>query len=171
MHTLTRLGTCTAAIAVVIIPSAALAIGKATAEGGGTTVVLDAKLRRCDFSVVTFAPQVPHPALGTGSVVVHTAGSRVVADVHFVDAPEPGTHFDVGLIQVPRPSSATCGPGDPGAAFTGLDTDGAGNGAATVQDSIRPGTTGVWVIVEQPSPHSQNPAEFYTSEFVAPVGA
>jgi hypothetical protein len=82
---------------------------------------------------------------------------------------EPGTHYDVGLIQEPRPSSATCGPGDPGTAFTGMDTDAAGNATVTVQDSIRQGTTGVWVMVERANPHSQNPAEFYTSEFVVPA--
>jgi hypothetical protein len=120
---------------------------------------------------VSTSPKVPHPGLGTGFAFVHTAGSTVVADVHLVDAPEPGAHFDVGLIQVPRPASATCGPADPGTAFTGLDTDGAGSGNATVQDSIRSGTTGVWVIVQQPNPYSQNPAEFYTSEFVVPVRA
>lgn len=169
MDALTRLGTCTAAITLVVVPTAVSAIGTAAAEGGGTTVVLDAKLRRCDFSLVSTVPQVPRPALGTGSAIVRTAGSTVIADVHLVDAPEPGAHFDVGLIQVPRPASATCGPGDPGTAFTGMDTDGAGRGDATVQDSIRPGTTGVWVIIERPNPHSQNPAEFYTSEFVAPV--
>jgi len=50
-----------------------------------------------------------------------------------------------------------------------LDTDAAGSGTVTVQDAIRPGTKGVWVIVERPDPHSQTPAEFYTSEFLAPV--
>jgi hypothetical protein len=39
----------------------------------------------------------------------------------------------------------------------------------TIKEGIRPGTTGVWVIVERANPNSQNPAEFYTSEFVAPV--
>jgi hypothetical protein len=53
--------------------------------------------------------------------------------------------------------------------FTGLDTDAGGAGTATVQDSVRPGTTGVWVIVERPNPHSQNPGEYYTSEFVAAI--
>ena len=86
-----------------------------------------------------------------------------------MDAPEPGTHFDVGLIQEPRPASATCGPGDPGTAFTGMDTDASGSGTVTIQDAIRPGTTGVWVIIEHPNGNSQNPAEFYTSEFVTPV--
>jgi hypothetical protein len=82
---------------------------------------------------------------------------------------DPGTHFDVGLIQEPLPSSATCGPGDPGTAFTGMDTDAAGGGTVTIQDTIRQGTTGVWVIIERPDAHSQNPAEVYTSEHVVPV--
>ncbi|OBJ10298.1 hypothetical protein [Mycobacterium sp. 1465703.0] len=167
MQTLIRLGICPA----VVIPVASLAIGTAAAEGGGTTVVFDTYLRRCDFSKVTIAPKVPSPMLGTGSAVVHTSGSKAVADVHLVDAPEPGMHFDVGLIEEPRPSSSTCGPGDPGTAFTSMVTDGAGNGTATVVDNIRPGTTGVWVIIERPNANSQNPAEFYTSEFVVPVGS
>jgi hypothetical protein len=109
--------------------------------------------------------------LGTGSAIVRTGGGRAVAEVHLVDAPEPGMHYDVGLIEEPRPSSSTCGPGDPGTAFTGMDLDGAGNGTATVTDTIRPGTTGVWVIIERPNANSQNPGEFYTSEFLVPVRA
>ncbi|OMC25908.1 hypothetical protein A5739_21125 [Mycobacterium colombiense] len=171
MRTLTRLETCTAAVALLIAPAASSAIGTAAAEGGGTTVVFDTYLRRCDFSKVTIAPKVPSPMLGTGSAIVRTSGSRAVAEVHLVDATEPGMHFDVGLIEEPRPSSSTCGPGDPGTAFTGMDLDGAGNGTATVADTVRPGTTGVWVIIERANPNSQNPAEFYTSEFVVPVGS
>jgi hypothetical protein len=107
--------------------------------------------------------------LGTGWVEIHHSGSTAVADVH-LDAPnEPGTHYNVGLIEEPRPSSATCGPGDPGTAFTGLDTDAAGVGTTTVQGNVRSGTTGVWVIIERPNAHEQDPAEYYTSEFVAPV--
>ncbi|OBF54233.1 hypothetical protein A5756_14650 [Mycobacterium sp. 852002-53434_SCH5985345] len=168
MHALTRLGTCAAVITVVITPAAALENTKAAAEGG-TTVALDNYYRRCDFSRVGVAPKVPRPGLGTGSAQIHTSGSKAVAEVHLYDEPEPGTHFDVGLIQMPRPSSSPCGPGDPGTAFSGMDIDPAGNGTATVQDTIRPGTTGVWVIIERSNPNSQNPAEFYTSEFVAPV--
>jgi hypothetical protein len=172
MRILTRLGICTTAIATAItgpvFAAATFGISGAAAENG-TIVVLDAKLRRCDFSLVSTAVMVPHPMLATGTATVRRAGSTAVADVHMVDEPEPGTHFDVGLIQEPRPSSANCGPGDPGTAFTGLDTDATGSGNATVQDTIRPGTTGVWVIIEQRNPNSQNPAEFYTSEFVAPV--
>jgi hypothetical protein len=168
MHTLTRLGTYTAAITVVISPAATFEIIKAAADGG-TRVVLDSDLRRCDFSLVSAAPMVQRPRLGTGSALIHSAGSKAIAEVHLVDAPDPGTHFDVGLIEEPRPSSGTCGPGDPGTAFSGMDTDAAGSGTVTIQDSIHPGTTGVWVIVERSDGHSQNPAEFYTSEFLVPV--
>jgi hypothetical protein len=168
MHTLTRLGTCAAALSVLASPATTLGTVRAAAEGG-TTVALDGDLRRCDFSKMSDAPTVPRPALGTGSALIHTAGSRAIAEVHLVDAPDPGTHFEVGLIQEARPASGACGPGDPGTAFTGMDTDAAGSGTVTIQDTIRSGTTGVWVIIERGNPHSQNPAEFYTSEFVAPV--
>lgn len=168
MHILTRLATCGAAITAVISPAATFEIVNAAAEGG-TTVALDSALRRCDFSRVTEAAMVPRPPLGTGAALITTSGSRAVAQVHMTIPNMPGTHYDVGLIQEPRPASATCGPGDPGTAFSGLDTDAAGNGTVTVQDSLRQGTTGVWVIVERGNPHSQNPAEFYTSEFVVPA--
>ena len=166
MQALTRFGTYAAAVAVAVTPVATFATSKA---GADTTVVLDNYLRRCDFSRVAIAPKVPSPMMGTGSAVIHTAGSKAVAEVHIYDEPEPGTHFDVGLIEMPRPSSSTCGPGDPGTAFSGMNIDGAGTGTTTVEDTIRPGTTGVWVIVERSNANSQNPAEFYTSEFVAPV--
>jgi hypothetical protein len=168
MQLLTRLGTCTAAITVVISPAATFEIANAAAESG-TRVALDAEQRRCDFSLVTTTPMVPRALMGDGSAVISTSGSKAVAQVHVTIPDRPGTHYDVGLIQEPRPSSATCGPGDPGTAFTGMDTDAAGNATVTVADSIRPGTTGVWVIVERGNPNSQNPAESYTSEFLAPV--
>jgi hypothetical protein len=168
MHTLTRLGAYAATLTVVITPAATFEMVKAAAESG-TRVGLESDLRRCDFSLVTTGPPVQHARLGSGSVVIHKAGSKAIAEVNLVDAAEPGMHFDVGLIQEPRPSSATCGPGDPGTAFTGMETDAAGNGTVTIQDTIRQGTTGVWVIIERGDPHSQNPAEFYTSEYPVPV--
>jgi hypothetical protein len=168
MHTLTRVGTCTAAIALAIFPAATFEIVRAGAESG-TRVALDSAERLCDFTRVTIAPKLPRPMMGTGTAVINTSGPKAVAEVHVAIPNEPGTHYDVGLIQEPRPSSATCGPGDPGTAFTGMDTDAAGNATVTVADGIRQGTTGVWVIVERADPNSQNPAEFYTSEFLAPV--
>jgi hypothetical protein len=168
MHTLTRLGAYAATLTVVIIPAATFGIVHAAAESG-TRVPLKSDRRLCDFSLVTTAAPVSRPLLGFGSTVISTSGSVATAEVNLVDASNPGTHFDVGLIEEPRPSSATCGPGDPGTAFTGMDTDGAGIGTVTVQGTMRRGTTGLWVIVERGDPHSTNPAEAYTSELVAPV--
>jgi hypothetical protein len=168
MHILKRISVCGATFAAAMSPVATAGIAMAGAEGG-TIVVLDSKLRRCDFSLVSTAPKVPRAGLGTGSVTVHAGGGKAFAEVHLSDGPDPDTHFDVGLIQEPRPSSDNCGPGAPGTAYAGLDTDGGGNGTVTVSDTIRQGTTGVWVIIERANPNSQDPAEFYTSEFVAPV--
>lgn len=111
----------------------------------------------------------PPGPTGTGSALIRTAGSTVIAEVHLVNTALPGMHYDVGLIQAPHPSSAPCGPGAPDTAFTGLDLDGSGAGTVTVQDAIRPGTTGVWVLVQRPSSFSQDPAEVYTSDFLASI--
>jgi hypothetical protein len=134
-----------------------------------TQVALRAALKNCDFSIVNNAPVVPFVAMGYGLAQIHSSGSSAVAEVHLTNTAEPGMHFDVGLIQAPRPSSDPCGPGAPGTAWTGLDLDEGGQGTTTVSLPIQGGATGVWVFVQRPNPHSQVPAEFYTSEFVAPV--
>jgi hypothetical protein len=168
MHACTT--TAKSAAAIFLVTSSALAgIAVASADPGVTTLPLDSTLRDCDFSKVQNPPQEAEPALATGSVRVHKNGSTAVAEVSLVDSPEPGTQFTVAMIEEPRPSSAPCGPGAPGTVYTSLVTDAAGVGAVTVQDTLRPGTTGVWVKVERPSAHSQDPAEYYTSEFVVPT--
>jgi hypothetical protein len=172
MRTLTRLGSFAAAITVVTSTGMASAVEIAAASPSGsgvTTVGLRGAAKNCDFSPVGTTPVVPFVTEGTGSALIHTTGSTVVADVQLVLTNEPGMHFDVGLIQVPRPASATCGPGAPGTAYTGLDINDAGVGTATIQDTIKQGTTGVWVQISRPNPHSQDAAECYTSEFVTPV--
>jgi hypothetical protein len=169
MRTCTTTAKSAALISVVTSSAFALNIAVAAAEQGGTIVALDSKLRNCDFSAVSTPPLGQEPALATGNARIHKSGSSVVAEVYLADSPAPNTHFDVGLIQEPRPSSAPCGPGAPGTAFVGLQTDPAGVGTVTVQDALRPGTTGVWVLIERPSPHSQDPAEYYTSEFLVPT--
>ena len=166
----TRFATSAAAISLASLATmfsidtgAASAVPPSTT--GATTVPLRQFLRSCDFSMIPYVGGTGH---GSATSVIRRGGSRVAADVRLVTA-QPDTHYDVGLIQAPRPSSATCGPGDPGTAFGSLNTDGAGTGAVTVQDGVRPGTTGVWVVIQRPNEHSQNPAEFYTSDFIAPV--
>jgi hypothetical protein len=172
MRALTHLRTSAAAITLLTASAITFAVGTAGANPGAndaTRIALDARMRNCDFSQEATPPEIPTPMLGTGWIAMHTGGSRAVAEVHLTAPNDPGTHYNVGLIEEPRSSAGSCGPGDPGTSFTGMDTDAAGVGTATVQDSVRPGTTGVWVIVERPNAHESTPAEFYTSEFLAPV--
>ncbi|WP_373202834.1 hypothetical protein [Mycobacterium marinum] len=172
MRRLVRILMVSTAITLAISAGAAFSAGTAGAipdPGGATRVGLRAAGRHCDFSITAFAPQVPPGPTDTGSALIRTAGSTVIAEVHLVNTALPGMHYDVGLIQAPRPSSAPCGPGAPDTAFTGLDLDGSGAGTVTIQDAIRPGTTGVWVLVQRPSIFSQDPAEVYTSDFLASI--
>ncbi|WP_428339704.1 hypothetical protein [Mycobacterium sp.] len=144
----------------VVVALAASAI-PANAEGG-TVVPLRGILRACDYTPI---PDFSSTNNGTATAVIHAGGGAVTADIHFAEPSKPGAHYDVDLIQVPRPATAGCdGPG-PGVAVGTLDTDGAGVGNTTVRDSLRSGATGVWVFIRQPSPRSQSPAEFYTSDF------
>ncbi len=156
------------ALPVVVALAASAVPGfnpEASAEGG-TVVPMRSILRACDFSPI---PDFASAARGTASAVVHVGGGAVTADIQFSEPGEPGAHFDVDLIQVPRPANAPCdGPG-PGVAVGALNTDGVGSASTTVRDSLRSGTTGVWVFIRQPSPRSQSPAEFYTSDFAVSV--
>lgn len=132
-------------------------------------VPISSVLRNCDASRVPTAVQSPRVALGRGVVIMHTSGSSVTADVNMVISNQPGAHYDVGLIQVPRPTSSTCGPGDPGTTYGSIDTDATGQASVSLTAPLQQGTTGVWVMVTSPNAHNQAPAEYYTSEFVAPV--
>lgn len=101
----TWLGTRTAALlGAALCPATTWCVATAGADGA-TTVVMDWTLRRCDFSLVSTPPIVARPGLGTATALVRTAGSKAIAEVHLADPPDPGTHFDVGLIQVPRPAA------------------------------------------------------------------
>jgi hypothetical protein len=50
-----------------------------------------------------------------------------------------------------------------------LNTDGGGVAAVTLTDAIEPGATGAWVWVSRPNAFKQDPAEFYTTDFIAPI--
>jgi hypothetical protein len=151
--------------AVPIVIALAGSTAPAAAEGG-TVVPMRSILRACDFSPI---PDRSSTDPGTASAVIHVNGGTVTAEVHLAEPGQPGTHYDVSLIQVPRASTAPCDVPGPGVAVAGLDSDGAGVANTTVRDSIRSGTTGVWVFIRRPGQFSQNPDEFYTSDFAASV--
>ncbi len=143
----------------------ATGVAAADANSGGSLVPLTPKFRACDF---TWAVNVPTMGKGSGQAVIGRTGSnRVVAQVQLIAA-EPGAHYNVRLIQSPR-TSAGCGAADVGVTAGGIDTDGSGAGTATLEGPISANSTGVWVFVDRPSPHSQTPIDFYTSEIVTPI--
>jgi hypothetical protein len=159
--TTSALARCAVPVAIALAGS----IAPAAAEGG-TIVPMRSILRACDFSPI---PDRASTDRGTASAVIHVSGGTVTADVHLAESGQPGTHYDVSLIQVPLASTASCDVPGPGVAVAGLDSDGAGNANTTVRDGLRSGTTGVWVFIRRPSAISQSPAEFYTSDFPAKV--
>lgn len=121
--------------------------------------------RRCDFSETDYnGPTGVARPLGT----LRSDGSTVSADVQIATA-LPNFPYVVRLIQLPRPSSAPCWGGDPGVAVANLNTDAGGAGAVTISDGIEPGATKAWIWITRPDAFSQNPAEFYTTDFAAPI--
>ena len=155
------------AVASALNPAVAATASAAPAgTNGGTVVPLRSILRACDFSPIRSGAAQTN---ATASSVIRATGGTVAAQVHLADAAAPGTHYEVRLIQWPRASNSPCDSAGPGVAVGGLDSDGAGQATTTLQDSIRPGTTGVWVFIQRPGQFSQAPAEYYTSDFTAPV--
>jgi hypothetical protein len=155
--------------AVLVAASAlnpAVAAAAPAGTSGGTVVPLRDILRACDFSPL---PRGATQSRATASAIIRANGGTVTAEVHLAEPGAPGAHYDVSLIQAPRASSSPCTSPGPGVAVGSLDSDAVGQATTTVQDSIRPGTTGVWVLIQRPNPYSQGPAEFYTSDFVASV--
>lgn len=143
----------------------ATGVATADASSGGALVPLTPKFRACDF---TWAVNVPTMGKGSGQAVISKGSSnKVVAQVQLIAA-EPGAHYNVRMIQSPR-TSAGCGSGDVGVSAGGLDTDGSGTGTTTLEAPLAANSTGIWVFVDRPSPHSQTPIDFYTSEMVTPI--
>jgi hypothetical protein len=169
MDPITRVKAAAVLVALMLLPLMMPAAVAAAEPGAGTEVPLHSVLRRCDFSQSSVTPQTPRTGFARGSTRISTTGGAVVAEVSLVNTDQPGSHYDVTLIELPRPSSATCGSGAPGTASSVLDLDASGQATLTLQTAIRPGATGVWVNVTRPNPNSQNPLEYYTSEFVARV--
>jgi hypothetical protein len=145
----------------VLITSPAIA----SATPGSTAVMpLSGKFRACDF---TLEKWVSAHGYTRGVAHLSTSGPNVVATVDLATA-EPNTSYDVRIIQTPRPSIG-CAPGAPGVITGSVQTDAGGSGSTTLQGPIASSATGAWVMVQRPSPYSQTPAEFYTSEFIGSI--
>jgi hypothetical protein len=153
-----------AAAASLMAISPGIASASPTDSTGPAVMPLLSKWRACDFTLEKWVDAVGY---GRGIAHLSTTGSNIAATVDMATA-EPNTHYDVRIIQTPRPSIG-CAPGASGVITGGLQTDAGGAGSTTIQGPIDSGATGAWVIVERPAEHSQTPAEFYTSGFVASI--
>ena len=169
MRQTTRILTLAAAMTLAAPPAAALADGTGgvgvTAGAGGTVLPFSQISRRCDFSETDY-----NGPTGYASPMGHlrSDGSTLTADINIASA-VPNMHYDVRLIQLPRSSAAQCWGADPGVAQGSLNTDRGGAASVTLQDGLESWATGAWVIISRPDQFSQNPKEFYTTDFIAPV--
>jgi hypothetical protein len=153
--------TIVAAVAASLMP-ALLAIAP---PAGAAVMPLSSQWRACDGTKLNWVP-----AVGDARAIAHVTNNGSGSIVTTVDMATtlPNTHYDVRVIQVPRPSN-DCAPGASGVIVGGLQTDATGAGSTTFSGPIAPGASGAWVLVERPATDSQTPAEFYTSEFAAPL--
>jgi hypothetical protein len=157
----------TSAAAAVGIALTMWTPGTAAAEPADSTLgaaqmPFQARLRACDFTLLKWVD-----ARGDARpfAQVSAADGTVTANVVIATA-LPDTHYDVRVIQTPRPSSG-CGPGAPGVIAGSLQTDGVGAGGVSLRGPVANGATGAWVVIERPAPNSQTPAEFYSTDYVA----
>lgn len=139
---------------------AALALlSSGVAAADATVMPFTSTVRACDYTPAerTWATGYARPLAH-----LHTEGNTLVVDVELLTA-RPDAPYFVRVFQMPRASS------DCGVAPVLMQTDGVGNAHATIRSAINPGATGVWVSIERPSDRSQQPAEAYTSDFIAKI--
>lgn len=164
MRPTTQMVILTAALTLAAPPGMASADGVA-GTGSGTGLPFTQLSRICDYTPTHFnGPTGTARPTGT----MRSDGKTVTADIQLVLA-IPDTHYDVRLIQLPRPSSAPCWGSDPGVAQGSLNTDDGGAASVTLSDAIEPGATGAWVWISRPSLYEQDPAEFYTTDLIVPI--
>jgi hypothetical protein len=155
----------TPAMVTALAASTLAATGLAASPTAAAAVMpLSSQWRACDGTKLPWASAVGD---ARATAQVNASGPTIVANVDLATT-LPDTHYDVRVIQIPRPSSG-CAAGDPGVIVGSVQTDASGAGSTTFQGPVQSGATGAWIIVERPSDSSQTPAEFYTSEFAASV--
>ncbi|RUP28535.1 MAG: hypothetical protein EKK51_23245 [Mycolicibacterium sp.] len=152
-----------AALAVSALPVATLVAAPAEAAGTSRQTLMS-RTYTCDRQPINYM-KFRFPAVPTAEIT--SDGRTATAHIEMLDGAR-NAQYTVRVIPAPH-ASLGCLPGDPSIATGALSTDGFGNGSSTVQLSVAPGTSGVWVAVDLPQAHSQSPAEFYSSDFVASV--
>jgi hypothetical protein len=138
--------------------------GIGAAPAGATTMVpLSNYIRGCDFAKGLFRDGMGS-GFGSGRASIGVDGSHVGAEVSLQSA-RPDTDYQVRLIQLPRPSVATCNVGDPGVAGAVLHTDAGGTGTVTVAGALSSDATQAWVVVEGPPAPGRIRSDVYSSDY------
>ncbi|MDR3663231.1 MAG: hypothetical protein P4L86_23075 [Mycobacterium sp.] len=155
----------TAAVALTIPAAAGLTAAAPAAASATHQVSLFARMHSCDFQPVEYAGFHSMPARIAAEITSdgHTAVAHVDMTIGTANA-----QYVVRLIPAPH-STLGCLAGDPSITTGSLSTDMGGSGSTTLQAPIGPGTTGMWIAVDLPVPHTQAPREFYSSDFIASV--
>lgn len=161
-----------AATATVLATGALLSgIGAQTAAADSTGMTmspLQNVIRQCDFVLENFLVGYG-TGTGSGSAEIGAPDAGTVrADVRLQTA-HPNTVYQVRLIQTPRPSVATCRPGDPGVVSGVMNTDVAGTGFITVSGPRRQGATGAWVVVEGPPEPGKVRGDVYSTTMLVGI--
>ncbi|MCG7607925.1 MULTISPECIES: hypothetical protein [Mycobacterium] len=128
-----------------------------------TMVPLSNSIRGCDFTKALFLGGMGS-GTGSGHASIGADGSHVGAEVMLQSA-TPYTDYRVRLIQLPRPSVATCNAGDPGVAGAVLHTDASGTATVTVAGPLSSDATQAWVVVEGPPAPGRIRGDVYTSDY------
>ncbi|WP_234791591.1 hypothetical protein [Mycolicibacterium mucogenicum] len=166
---MTTAATTRAAIARAVVISAAVSATLTTVATSASAspahrMLLLANMHTCDFQLVT-------TQLGRASArplaEITSDGHIAVAHIDVTNGADDA-HYVVRVIPAPH-AALGCLAGDPSITTGTLVTDAYGSGSVTLQAPIPAGTTGMWLAVDLPSAHSQVPAEFYSSNYIAPV--
>jgi hypothetical protein len=138
--------------------------GSAAAEArDGDMVPLSSIFRACDFNETEY---VSATGFASAQAVIGTGGSDTVTAEVRMAIGKPNYAYGVRVIQVPRPRTKPCKPGDPGVLYGVLFVDGNGTGALTLHGPRQPGATGAWAFIEGGPDLGEVRGEFYTSDIV-----
>lgn len=155
--------------AIVAMALSLMAINPAPASAapeqtGAIEMPMTSRWRACDFTLLKWPSAVGY---GRGFAEVSSSAGTMTTNVT-INTAVPNTHYDVRVIQTPRPSIG-CDPGAPGVLSGGFQTDGVGVGGVSLVGPVASGATGAWVVISRPAAHSQTPEEFYTTTFIAAI--
>ncbi len=151
--------------AVAAAVSTALTVAAASAPAAPAhRMLLLANMHTCDFQLLT-------TQLGRSGAKpfaeITSDGHTALAHVDLTNGADDARYV-VRVIPAPH-AVLGCLPGERGITTGTLVTDAFGSGSITLQAPISTGTTGMWLAVDLPSPNSQIPQEFYSSNYIAPV--